>query len=111
VGGGVVQHPNSKTLRARAIAREVAGVTVYVAHLDDIIVSKEVADRQADREALPELRALQAAALAEEAYPEGIQGAPVRPTARNVIRAGRTGSWDKDASQATTRRIAAPRTP
>jgi hypothetical protein len=46
------------TLRSRAESRVVAGCTVYVAALTDIIASKRVANRPADREALPELEAL-----------------------------------------------------
>jgi hypothetical protein len=46
------------SLRGRAETRVVAGCTVYVAALSDIIASKRVANRPADREALPELEAL-----------------------------------------------------
>jgi hypothetical protein len=37
---------------------EIGDSTVLVASLKDIVRSKEVADRQPDREALPELRSL-----------------------------------------------------
>jgi len=42
----------------RASSVDFAGVRVLVAALDDIIASKEWADRPKDREALVELRAL-----------------------------------------------------
>jgi hypothetical protein len=45
-------------LRENAILLEIGDATICVAALEDIIRSKEVADRQPDREALPELRAL-----------------------------------------------------
>ncbi len=45
-------------LRDRAVLVGIGGVTVMAASLDDIIRSKEVADRPPDREALPELRRL-----------------------------------------------------
>ena len=64
-----------ENLAARASSREVAGCTIYVAALDDIIICKEIADRDKDRAALPELRALRAAQLAAAAYPEGIEEA------------------------------------
>ena len=47
-----------EVLRGRAEERIVAGCTVYVAALTDIIASKRVANRPSDREALPELEAL-----------------------------------------------------
>jgi predicted nucleotidyltransferase len=40
------------------VDQEIGGVRVHVAGLDDIIASKEHADRGKDREALPELRRL-----------------------------------------------------
>ena len=43
-------------LMSRAEVQDVHGVAVHVAALDDIIASKEWADRPKDREALPELR-------------------------------------------------------
>jgi len=46
------------SLRGRAEARVVAGCTVYVAALTDIIASKRVANRPADREVLPNSRPL-----------------------------------------------------
>jgi len=45
-------------LLERAVPIPIDGVRVMVASLDDVIVSKETADRPSDREALPELRAL-----------------------------------------------------
>lgn len=42
----------------RAESVQIDGVQVMVASLDDVITSKETADRPSDREALPELRAL-----------------------------------------------------
>jgi len=45
-------------LRENAIALEIGDATILVASLQDIIRSKEVADRPPDREALPELRTL-----------------------------------------------------
>lgn len=54
-------HPNDyDRLAPRADRREFLGVAILVADLGDIIVSKEVADREKDREALPELWALHA---------------------------------------------------
>lgn len=64
-----------ENLVERAATPEFLGCTIYVADLSDIIVSKEAADREKDREALPELRALQAARLAQAVYPEGIEAA------------------------------------
>lgn len=77
-----------EALRSRAAARDITGYTVYVADLADIIASKEAADREKDREALPELRELRAAQVAKAAYPEGIEAAlgehdtPARPVDR-----------------------------
>jgi hypothetical protein len=45
-------------VRARVEQLEVDGILVLVAALDDVIASKEWADRPKDRSALPELRAL-----------------------------------------------------
>lgn len=45
----------------RAQVQEVHGIAVRVAALPDVIASKEWADRPKDRQALPELRQLQAA--------------------------------------------------
>lgn len=45
-------------LNSRALDVTVGEVTIRVASLDDIIASKEFADRPKDREALPELQAL-----------------------------------------------------
>jgi hypothetical protein len=47
-----------ESLRSRAEVHVVAGCTVYVAALTDIIASKRVANRPADQEVLPELEAL-----------------------------------------------------
>lgn len=46
-------------LAARAVPRTVHGVVIYLASLDDIVASKEFADRDKDRRALPELHDLQ----------------------------------------------------
>lgn len=46
-------------LVGRAVPRTVHGVVIYLAALDDIVASKEFADRDKDREALPELHELQ----------------------------------------------------
>jgi len=48
-------------LVGRAAVIEILGVNVHVAALEDVIASKEWADRPKDREALPELRALASA--------------------------------------------------
>lgn len=45
-------------LATRRVAAEVDGIRVHVAALDDIVASKEFADRAKDHEALPELREL-----------------------------------------------------
>ncbi len=45
-------------LIGRAETQDVGGIAVHVAALDDVIASKEWADRPKDREALPELREL-----------------------------------------------------
>lgn len=47
-------------LIGRAAVQEVHGITVHVAALEDVIASKEWANRPKDREALPELRELAA---------------------------------------------------
>lgn len=64
-----------ETLRPQASPREVAGCTIYVASLEDIILSKETTNRAPDYEALPELRALRAAELAAVAYPGSVDDA------------------------------------
>lgn len=46
-------------LAPRHVVAEIGGVVVRIAALDDIVASKEHADREKDREALPELRELQ----------------------------------------------------
>jgi len=46
------------SLRQRSVDQEIGGVVVHVAGLDDIIAAKEHADRDKDRQALPELRRL-----------------------------------------------------
>jgi hypothetical protein len=45
-------------LRDRGELIELGGVQIAIASLDDIIRSKEIADRPSDRQALPELRQL-----------------------------------------------------
>ena len=45
-------------LMARGVDQQIGAVVVHVAALDDIIASKEHADREKDRVALPELRNL-----------------------------------------------------
>ena len=45
-------------LATRAQARQAFGMTILVAHLDDIIEAKETLNREPDRAALPELRRL-----------------------------------------------------
>lgn len=78
-------------LLPRADIAEFVGYRLYVASLDDIILSKETANRPADREALPELRALRAAELAGAAYPEApgssrgrtSGGSPAEPQSRS----------------------------
>jgi hypothetical protein len=45
-------------LRDRGAVAQLGSMTIVVAALDDIIRSKEIADRPTDREALPELRRL-----------------------------------------------------
>lgn len=56
VRGG--RHPYDE-LVDRAARHRIRSVVVLVADLDDIVSSKEFADRPKDREALPELRELQ----------------------------------------------------
>ena len=46
------------SLRQRSVDQDIGGVVVHVAGLDDIIAAKEHADRDKDRQALPELRRL-----------------------------------------------------
>jgi hypothetical protein len=50
---------NYDELLRRAVPRRVHGVVIRLAALDDIVASKELANRDKDREALPELRQLQ----------------------------------------------------
>ena len=45
-------------LRENAATLEIGGMTVVVASLEDIVRSKEIANRPPDQEALPELREL-----------------------------------------------------
>jgi hypothetical protein len=54
-------------LRENAILVEVGEHTVLVAALQDIVRSKEIADRSPDREALPELRRLRDDAIDSDA--------------------------------------------
>ncbi|MEO6120772.1 MAG: hypothetical protein ABIW46_04920 [Acidimicrobiales bacterium] len=58
-------------LAARAQSAAVGEVVVVVAALDDVIASKEWADRPKDREALPELRALWREQLAAADHEQG----------------------------------------
>lgn len=46
-------------LATRHVIAEIGGIAVHVAALDDIVASKEHANRDKDRDALPELRSLQ----------------------------------------------------
>lgn len=46
------------TLRSRSVDQEIGGLVVHIAALNDIIAAKEHADRDKDRDALPELRRL-----------------------------------------------------
>ncbi len=57
------------TLAANAVPFDVGGFVVQVAALSDIIRSKETADRDKDRAALPTLRALQDEIAAREREP------------------------------------------
>ena len=52
------RHPYTE-LVTRSVTHSVGGIVVRLASLDDIVASKEFADRPKDREALPELRELQ----------------------------------------------------
>ena len=52
------RHPYAE-LVTRSVTHSVGGIVVRLASLDDIVASKEFADRPKDREALPELRELQ----------------------------------------------------
>jgi hypothetical protein len=54
----------------RAVPRSVHGIVVHLASLEDIIASKEHADRDKDRHALPELRELLRLQRAGGAAPE-----------------------------------------
>lgn len=54
----------------RAVARSVHGVVVHLGALEDIIASREHANRDNDREGLPQLRELQRRQRAGEAAPE-----------------------------------------
>ena len=63
-----------RQLEHRAVATpSEGGGTVLVAALDDIIASKKHADREKDREALPELYALRDRVTADESQDEEIQ--------------------------------------
>jgi hypothetical protein len=55
-GGGYQTYDD---LIGRHVIAEIGGVAVRIAALDDIVASKEHADRDKDREALPELHELQ----------------------------------------------------
>jgi hypothetical protein len=50
---------NYDELIQRAVPRRVHGLVIHLAALDDIVASKEFANRDKDRDALPELRELQ----------------------------------------------------
>lgn len=78
-----------------AVRVEFHGQTVPVAALDDIIRSKNAAGRPKDQATLPELeryaadtKAEQAARLATEAYPEGIEAALTQETGRTAAQGG-----------------------
>lgn len=60
------RHLRYDELAARANSLGIHGIVVRVASLEDVIASKEWADRPKDHEALPELRKLRDAAAAEE---------------------------------------------
>lgn len=53
------RHMSYGELLDRASELDLDGIVVRVAALDDVIASKEWADRPKDRDALPELRSLQ----------------------------------------------------
>jgi len=53
-------------LATRSVSHDVGGIVVQVAALDDIVASKEFANRPKDREALGELRALLSGAPTEQ---------------------------------------------
>lgn len=63
------RHLRFEELNERADSAVVGGLVVRVASLDDIIASKEWADRPKDLEALPELRRLRAKRVAELSGP------------------------------------------
>ncbi len=71
----------------RAATITLKGVAIRVAALDDVIASKEWADRPKDRDALPELRQLREAQRAVQANPRPAPPAAERPPAapRSVI--------------------------
>ena len=52
------RHLSYQDLVERASELNLDGIVVRVAALDDVIASKEWADRPKDRDALPELRSL-----------------------------------------------------
>lgn len=58
------RHLGYEDLTARAVTIDLAGLPVQVAALDDVIASKEWADRPKDHQALPELRQLRRAQIA-----------------------------------------------
>ncbi len=63
-------------LRENAILLEIGEHTILVAALEDIIRSKEIANRPADREALPELRQLRDKAIDSDADQPSDDGPP-----------------------------------
>jgi hypothetical protein len=66
-----------EALRSRAERYEVAGCSVYVADLADIVASKRLAMRPSDIEALPELEALLADRAPRCCFPGGGAGAVI----------------------------------
>lgn len=55
----------------RAVPRRAHGVVIRLAALDDIVASKEAADRDKDGDALPELRRLQQRLASTDEHPAG----------------------------------------
>jgi hypothetical protein len=52
------RHRRYEELAPRSVTMDAGGLSIRVAALDDVIASKEWADRPKDHEALPELRTL-----------------------------------------------------
>lgn len=76
-----------RELSERAVAVRVRDATILLAALEDIVRSKEYANRDKDREALPELRALIAARHAARHRAAGTQPLTPFPAARPLIAA------------------------